>query len=87
MVTSSASKSGSTVSGNTVSVVVVKTNAGYDSNPGHAGTGTVVATICGPSNDTHGGGTDDGRDDGHGDDHNGHDQGHGGYDNRRDCDR
>jgi hypothetical protein len=87
IVTSSASKSGSTISGNTVSVVVVKTNAGYDSNPGHAGTGTVVATICGPSNDTHGGGTDDGRDDGHGDDHNGHDQGHGGYDNRRDCDR
>jgi hypothetical protein len=24
----------------------VKTNPGYDSNPGHAGTGTVVATVC-----------------------------------------
>ena len=46
IVTSSASKSGSTISGNTVHVVVVRTNAGYDSNPGHAGTGTVVATIC-----------------------------------------
>lgn len=46
IVTSSSTKSGSQISGNTVHVVVVKTNAGYDSNPGHAGTGTVVATIC-----------------------------------------
>lgn len=45
-VTSSTGKSGSAITGNTVSVVVVKTNAGYDANPGHAGTGTVVATIC-----------------------------------------
>jgi hypothetical protein len=55
LVTSGASKSGSTISGNTVSIVVVKTNAGYASNPGHAGTGTVVATVCGPSNDSRGG--------------------------------
>jgi hypothetical protein len=47
IVTAGSSKSGSTVSGNTVSIVVVKTNAGYAPNPGHAGTGTVVATICG----------------------------------------
>ncbi|HVU76156.1 MAG TPA: Ig-like domain-containing protein [Gaiellaceae bacterium] len=84
IVTSAASKSGSTISGNTVSVAIVKTNAGYDSNPGHAGTGTVVATLCGgPANDTRGGGSDDDR----GDDRNGHGQGHGGYDERRDCDR
>ncbi len=46
IVSSSISKSGSQISGNTVHIVIVKTNAGYDSNPGHAGTGTVVATVC-----------------------------------------
>jgi hypothetical protein len=34
------------ISGNTVHMVVVKTNPGYAPDPGHAGTGTVVATIC-----------------------------------------
>ena len=38
--------SGSTITGDTVGMVVVQTDPGYDSNPGHAGTGTVVATIC-----------------------------------------
>ena len=37
---------GSTIRGSTLEVVVVKTNSGYDSNPGHAGTGTVVAELC-----------------------------------------
>jgi hypothetical protein len=46
IVSSSISKSGSTISGNTVKEVIVKTNPGYEPNPGHAGTGTVVATIC-----------------------------------------
>jgi len=46
IVTSSSAKSGSTVSGTIAHIVVVKTNAGYDANPGHAGTGTVVATVC-----------------------------------------
>jgi hypothetical protein len=46
IVTSAASKSGSTISGNTVHIVVVKTNPGYAPNPGHAGTGTVVAVVC-----------------------------------------
>ncbi|MHB8641360.1 MAG: Ig-like domain-containing protein [Gaiellaceae bacterium] len=46
IVSSSISKSGSQISGNTPHIVVVQTNAGYDANPGHAGTGTVVATIC-----------------------------------------
>jgi hypothetical protein len=45
IVSSSISKSGSTISGNT-HIVVVKTNAGYAPNPGHAGTGTVVAQVC-----------------------------------------
>jgi len=58
IVTSSAGKSGSAISGTTTSVVIVKTDAGYAGNPGHAGTGTVVATLCSvgiatpPANDT-----------------------------------
>jgi hypothetical protein len=44
---SNITKSGPTTSGDTATVVVVKTNPGYDSNPGHAGTGTVVARLCG----------------------------------------
>jgi hypothetical protein len=39
-------KSGSTVSGDVLSIVVVRTNPGYQSNPGHAGTGMVVAQFC-----------------------------------------
>ena len=46
IVTSSISKSGSQLSGDTQHVVIVKTNPGYAANPGSAGTGTVVATIC-----------------------------------------
>jgi hypothetical protein len=46
IVSSKVSKSGSAISGNTPHVVVVKTNSGYAPDPGHAGTGTVVASIC-----------------------------------------
>ena len=46
IVASSVHKSGSTESGDTVHIVIVKTDPGYASNPGHAGTGTVVATLC-----------------------------------------
>ncbi len=46
IVTSSVTDSGSTISGNTVHIVVVKTDPGYAPNPGHAGTGKVVAEIC-----------------------------------------
>ena len=46
IVSSSISKSGPTISGNTPHVVVVKTNPGYAPNPGHAGTGTVVIQVC-----------------------------------------
>jgi hypothetical protein len=46
IVTSFVGKDGSEISGNSVHIVVVKTNPGYASNPGHAGTGTVVAVVC-----------------------------------------
>ncbi len=38
-------KSGSIISGNTVKIVIVRTIAGYAANPGHAGTGTIVAIL------------------------------------------
>jgi TolB protein len=40
-------QSGSVISGNAPEVVVVRTNPGYAPNPGHVGTGTVVAIVCG----------------------------------------
>jgi hypothetical protein len=46
IVSSKITKSGSQISGNTVHIVVVKTNPGYQPNPGHAGTGTVEAQVC-----------------------------------------
>jgi hypothetical protein len=46
IVSGSIGKSGPSIGGNTVHVVVVKTNPGYASNPGHAGTGTVVGIVC-----------------------------------------
>ena len=46
LVTSAATKSGSQISSNTPHFVIVKTNAGYDANPGHAGTGLVIGTFC-----------------------------------------
>jgi M6 family metalloprotease-like protein len=46
LVAGSVSKSGSTISGNTTKIVVVRTNPGYADNPGHAGTGSIVATYC-----------------------------------------
>jgi len=46
VVTSAVTKSGSTISGNAVKIVVVKTNPGYTADPGHHGTGTIVATYC-----------------------------------------
>jgi hypothetical protein len=49
-VTSSISKSGSTISGNTPHLVVVQVKPGYDDNPGHAGTGNVAG--AGPGSAT-----------------------------------
>ncbi|MGZ6562135.1 MAG: hypothetical protein ACXVH1_21540 [Solirubrobacteraceae bacterium] len=46
VVTSSVTKSGSTISGNSAHIVVVKVNPGYGPDPGSPGTGTIVATYC-----------------------------------------
>jgi hypothetical protein len=46
VVTSSVGKSGSVISGNSVHIVVVRTDTGYAPNPADHGTGTVVATFC-----------------------------------------
>jgi hypothetical protein len=47
IVSSLVTKSGPTISGDTREVVVVRTDPGYASDPGHPGTGTVVAVACG----------------------------------------
>ena len=39
-------RSGTTISGNAPEVVVVKTNPGYLPDPGHKGTGMVMAEVC-----------------------------------------
>ena len=46
IVSSLITKSGSTISGDTPHLVIVKTNPGYQGNPGHAGTGTITSVIC-----------------------------------------
>jgi hypothetical protein len=46
LVSSSLTSSGNTISGNTAHIVVVKTEPGYASDPGHPGMGTVVASYC-----------------------------------------
>ena len=46
LVTGSVTKQGSDVNGSWSHIAVVKVAPGYASNPGHAGTGTIVATYC-----------------------------------------
>ncbi|GAC1634671.1 MAG: hypothetical protein NVS4B2_21590 [Chloroflexota bacterium] len=46
VVTSKVTKTGATIAGNSVHIVVVKVNSGYEPNPGSHGTGTIVATFC-----------------------------------------
>src|SRR5262245_15647909 len=46
LVPTAVNKLGSQVSGNVMRIVVVQTNPGYAPNPGHAGTGIVVAQLC-----------------------------------------
>jgi hypothetical protein len=46
LVASKVTKSGPTISGDIRRIVVVQTDSGYGPNPGHAGTGTVVAEVC-----------------------------------------
>jgi virginiamycin B lyase len=43
---SAISRTGSTVSGDVAGLVVVRVDPGYAPEPGHAGTATVVATVC-----------------------------------------
>ncbi len=45
-VTTAVSKNGSTIGGVITHIVVVVTDPGYEANPGHPGTGTVIATYC-----------------------------------------
>jgi len=46
LVTSSVTKSGTTISGSFAEIVVVITDPGYAPGPGHSGTGRIVATFC-----------------------------------------
>jgi hypothetical protein len=46
IVSNSIEQSASTISGNTVHISIVKTNAGYTPDPSHPGTGTVIAQLC-----------------------------------------
>jgi hypothetical protein len=46
-VASSVTKSGTTISGSIVKLVIVQTDPGYGPASGHDGTGKIVATICG----------------------------------------
>ena len=46
IVSSQITQKGSTISGNIVHILVVRTDPGYGPNPGHAGTGVIVGTIC-----------------------------------------
>jgi kumamolisin len=46
VVASAVTKKGTAVAGNSVHIVVVKTNPGYQPDPFHHGTGTIVATFC-----------------------------------------
>ena len=48
LVPTTITKTGSDISSVVWSIVVVQTNAGYENNPGHAGTGIVVAQFCHP---------------------------------------
>jgi hypothetical protein len=46
VVSSSITQSGSTITGNSPSVIVLQTKSGYAPDPGHPGTGTVVGVVC-----------------------------------------
>jgi large repetitive protein len=45
-ISTSITKHGNTISGNITKIVVILTDPGYASNPGHPGTGTIIATYC-----------------------------------------
>jgi Bacterial Ig-like domain (group 3) len=45
-VSSRVTKSGAAITGNITHIVIVQTNPGYARDPGHPGTGTIVAQLC-----------------------------------------
>ena len=45
-VSTSISQHGNMITGNITKIVVVLTAPGYAPNPGHPGTGTIIATYC-----------------------------------------
>ena len=45
-VSTSITKNGNTITGTITKIVVVATAPGYASDPGHPGTGTIIATYC-----------------------------------------
>ena len=45
-VSTSITKNGNTITGTITKIVVVVTAPGYASDPGHPGTGTIIATYC-----------------------------------------
>ncbi|HXY90853.1 MAG TPA: fibronectin type III domain-containing protein [Acidimicrobiia bacterium] len=45
IVTSSINQNGSVITGNITGLAIVKTDPGYAGNPGHAGTGTIIAVL------------------------------------------
>lgn len=47
VVSSSIAKHGSAISGDVERILIVATDPGYASDPGHAGTGTVAVSLCG----------------------------------------
>lgn len=47
VVSSQITKSGPVISGDTVEVVLVLTDPGFEADPGHAGSGTVIGIVCG----------------------------------------
>ncbi len=52
IVTSSAQQVGPEISGHIVAIVLVRTDPGYEPNPGHFDTGVVVAVLCGSVSST-----------------------------------
>lgn len=56
IVSSHITKAGRVISGNTAEVVLVATNPGYENDPGHPGTGTVVRVLCREGEEEGGGG-------------------------------
>jgi uncharacterized repeat protein (TIGR01451 family) len=46
IVSSEVKKTGSTISGTILHIVIVEVDPGYGPDPGHAGTGTIIGTVC-----------------------------------------